>query len=538
MPFTQAKCDKCGKVFKATKEYHIGSKLAYVGECGHLMVADSLKPIGAENIDNYETLDGKHPYPYQVEGVRFIEASGGRCLIMDEQGLGKTWQASIFLACHREAWPFAVICKSALKTQWDRELYRIIGDDDLMVQVVDEAKEPLWPKAAGYIFSFDALWRFEDDKNTKNGGTSLLEFFAKRGIKTVVIDECQQIKNTEAKRSMAVRKLTKDMPNVIALSGTPIKNNAGEFFSILNILKPKLYYNKSRFLQWECESVWDRYRYKVGGLRYPDQFKEKTKDFIIRRTREEVLPELPVVSRYNHFSDLADQVAKDYRHQMEMFVEEYDSAPSFDRSSNLMAYMAKMRHICGQSKIPYTLDFVMEFLESTERKLCIFVHHKDVGAELAKRIRESVYEDVNTGEPRTTEVLELKAGASDRDEIVKEFNSKTGARVMVASTLASGEGLNLQSWCDCVMHERQWNPANEEQAESRFIRIGQASSRVTANYMMAAATIDDYFGELVERKRQYCKSSYGEEYVQWDESSLMKELMETLATKGRQQWRL
>jgi SNF2 family DNA or RNA helicase len=225
---------------------------------------------------------------------------------------------------------------------------------------------------------------------------------------------------------------------------------------------------------------------------------------------------------------------------MEMFVDEYDAPPSFEKSSNLMAYMAKMRHITGQSKISDTIDFTMEFLESTDRKLCIFVHHKDVGVELAKRIRESVYEDVNTGEPTSTEVLELTAGNPNRDTIVQQFNSKEKgtARVMVASTLASGEGLNLQSWSDCIIHERQWNPANEEQVEGRFIRIGQQSSRVTANYMLAVGTIDDYFSELVERKRQYCKSSYGEEYVQWDESSLMKELMETLATKGRQQWRL
>ncbi len=73
---------------------------------------------------------------------------------------------------------------------------------------------------------------------------------------------------------------------------------------------------------------------------------------------------------------------------------------------------------------------------------------------------------------------------------------------MIASTLASGEGLNLQSCSDCVMHERQWNPSAEEQAEGRFIRIGQLAQSVNAVYMHADDTVDTDLHNIVEGKRR------------------------------------
>ena len=87
--------------------------------------------------------------------------------------------------------------------------------------------------------------------------------------------------------------------------------------------------------------------------------------------------------------------------------------------------------------------------------------------------------------------------------------------------------------------ERQWNPANEEQAEARLERMGQLADKVTAIYWVAVQTIDEYFAELVEQKRYYFKQTMGDtEAIKWDETSLMKELMEVLAQKGLKKWSL
>jgi SNF2 family DNA or RNA helicase len=89
-----------------------------------------------------------------------------------------------------------------------------------------------------------------------------------------------------------------------------------------------------------------------------------------------------------------------------------------------------------------------------------------------------------------------------------------------------------------ILHERQWNPGNESQAEGRFRRIGAKSDTVFADYCIAAGTIDDFFTEIVEKKRSAFKSGMNLEFTDWVESDLMSELMNVLYTKGIKRWTL
>lgn len=87
------------------------------------------------------------------------------------------------------------------------------------------------------------------------------------------------------------------------------------------------------------------------------------------------------------------------------------------------------------------------------------------------------------------------------------------------------------------MLERQWNPANEEQAESRFHRFGQLNP-VAVNYLIATETIDEYFSELVEKKRAIVAQTLDGKEVAWETNSLMKELAAILVQKGTKKWSL
>lgn len=525
MPFIKELCPICGKAAESEKEHLIGERLVNLLKCGHILVKDQVS--ASRPPEDIVSLDGKSLFKYQCDGIRFLESSGARALIADEMGLGKTAQASGFLCLHQELLPAVFIVKASLKSQWQYELMRWIGDD-MFVQILDSSKDFIIPGLKGYIFSFDALRRFKN----------LPEKFNELGIKTIVIDEVQQIKNVESQRTREVRALCKGRDHVIALSGTPIKNNAAEYFPILNILKPELYSNFTRFTWNECATYFDGYKNKVGGLRDPKGFLEKTKHFIIRRERKDVLPDLPQITRAFHFSDLGKEVEKEYAAAYDLFEHEMldESLSAFEKSSNILAYLSKMRHITGRSKVTPTVEFTADFLEQTDRKLTIFVHHKDVGEMLVKRISEIAYEQ--DGIIKSPKVLSLTADLSseDRAAIVYDFWNDPGARVLVASTLAAGEGLNLQNCSDCIILERQWNPANEEQAEGRFIRIGQLSDKVTANYMVALGTVDEFFSELVERKREIVKKTLSGDAVAWDQSSLVKELAENLLARGKKKW--
>ena len=513
------KCIECRATLAVESVTQFNATTQFVKyTCGHSAVISSVAP----REDLYSSIisqSGKRPYPFQITGAGFAAQSNVKCLIADEMGLGKTIEALMLLRVHpTELLPCLVICKSAVKTQWFREC-----EDwtKLLPQVIETSRDIIFPGAQVAIVSFDIIRRF-------NG--RLIEMIRARGFKSIIMDECQQIKSTQSKRTVEVRDLTREVEHIIALSGTPIKNNAAEYFSILNILHPEIFSNYSRFVLNWCDSYWSGYGYKVGGLRNPKLFAERTKDFIIRRTREEVLPDLPKITRNFRFHELGEEVEVAYQVTFKEFQDYYNNdytGSSFERQTNILAFLSKMRHLAGIAKIAPTLDFLTEFLMSTDRRVAVFTHHLDV-AQLLYDQMTALCADGGMERP-------MRLAAGDGAERVEEFkNSKS--RVLIASTLAAGEGLNLQFMHDMIMMERQWNPANEEQAECRFIRIGQLSDQVTGTYMVAVGTVDEFFSELVEKKRGIFKQAMSGEDYKWDESSLIKELTEIYAMKGGKRW--
>lgn len=540
MPFTKLKCANCGKVAETTKTFDIGTNKVSLLKCGHFLTAQQMASSDPSQITS---LDGKHPYPFQVDGIRFIEESGGRCLIADEMALGKTVQAVGAIKLHPlELTPTLFIVKSGLKYQFQHEIMRWAGMD-YVAQIIEDSQTPMLPGLKAYIVSFDLLRRLSGDGATKEEKKVLSQTKAYRkfgtlkeqmtavGVKCVVIDECQQIKNPASQRAQEVRALCVGIEHVIALSGTPIKNNASEYFSILNILYPEKYYNYNRFVMNECDSYHNGYTMKVGGLRDPEAFTEKTKNFIIRRMRKDVLPDLPSIARNFSFHELSKEVEARYKATFVEFQNAVNTSHGNILEDNILAYLSKMRHLVGLSLIEPCLDFVTDFLFSTDRKITIFVHHKDVGEILKMRLTD-LMRDGGFEEPIS---FTADMSAEQRQKAVMDFRD-TNCRVFIASTLAAGEGLNLQFCSDCILLERQWNPANEEQAEARFPRPGQLADKITATYFIAIGTVCEFFSEIVERKREIVSKTLGGEAVKWDQSSLMKELTDTLSAIGGKKW--
>jgi SNF2 family DNA or RNA helicase len=404
-----------------------------------------------------------------------------------------------------------------------REIIRWCGSD-FVPQVLDGSKDYILPGFKGYVVSMDLLRRL-------NGrGEKLKEL----GIKTVIIDEVQHIKNPTAQRSKQVRLLCSEIQHVIGLSGTPIENHAGEYFTILNIVRPDHFPRETTFLWSWCDTYWDGYKQRVGGLRNPQKFLEYTKDFIIRRRRSEVLPELPTVNRNFRFHDLESEVEAAYRSRFREFQLYYYSdteESSFVRHSNILSHLSALRQLTGLSKVKPCIEFVCDHLEETDRKIIVFAHHHAVADTILKGIKNWCAEN-DQPEP-----LQLSAdlNAAQRNAVVDAFWSPKH-RVLVASTLASGEGLNLQCCSDVIMTERQWNPSKEEQAECRTVRIGQTAEKVNVTYLIAVGTIDEFLTELVERKRQNVDSTLDGYAPAWDESSVVRELAEVLASKGGKKW--
>jgi SNF2 family DNA or RNA helicase len=533
----QDKCPICHKVARevSSKILEHPNELApnikvITLECGHTISKEIPKGTPFQTL---RSDDGKKPFPFQVEGMKFVEAAlsmnKGAC-VFDEMGLGKTVQALGYLRFHPEAFPVLFIVKSGIKYQWFSEVWRWLGDA-YIPQVIDNSNETLM-KTKCYIISYDML--VAKSRTLKSGKvvTSGFDIEKFKDIKTVVCDECQQIKNPDATRTQQVRRLVKDK-NVIGLSGTPWKNRGSELFSILNMVSPVKFDSYQRFLNRWVDYYYSGVVRKEGGIRRPKEFREFTKDILIRRERTEVMPELPLINRTIQYTELDAVTQNEYDGEVSEFVKWWNDKviggtedETMFGEGNLLAKLARMRHITGLAKIPATVEYACDFIESTDRKLVIFVHHIDVG--------ELIYRELIDKLPNI-KILRITSdmNSQERYNTQEEFN-KLKQCIMIGSTLASGEGLNLQTCSDCIMHERQWNPANEEQAEGRFIRIGQTASNVNGVYITAAGTVDEFMAKLVEAKRaQFHETMNKGEMPVWNQGSLMKELAQTIVDHAK-----
>ena len=510
-------CDQCGKIAVEKSRISFGKSKLITLECGHVLNESVMTSSGIAHILN----GGTTLWPYQVRGVEFLEQCNARGLLADEQGLGKTIQVLALIKLHqKELTPCVIVAPSSVTNQWHTEIREKCGIQGFLTQVIKSGKELAAPGFDIYVTTYDLL------KNEHCFG------MVKDNIKLVVIDECQRIKNHLSDRAKAIQKVCKNVEHIIPMSGTPIKNHAGEYFTVLNLIAPRMFPQYTTFIEKDCDSYNNGWGYKVGGLRNPEAFHEKTKDIIIRRTKDEVLPDLPSKTRKFFHVELDRRLNKQYAAALQELEDAYyndDSA--FAKQSCMLAIMTKMRQVTGIGKVMQCVDFVTDFIENTDRKIVVFAHHH-----AAVNLLVETYNDWASKNGQQS-CLNLEAGSGDKKEAVVNLFKSNGHRLMVASTQAAGEGLNLQFCSDAVMLERQWNPPNEVQAEDRFHRFGQ-DHKVSITYMIATETIDEYFTELVEAKRAIISSTMDNKEIEWDQSSLMSELASILVTKGKKAWSL
>lgn len=495
-----------------------------------------LKPGEVSQV-KFESSDGRVPYEFQEQGIDFIKNSGFRCLIADEMGLGKTIQALGSLKHNpKETLPVLILVKSSLKLQWFSELVRWCGVKGYLCQIITDGKTEPVQGFKVYIASYDVLRRFTKkskrtvksqygmDKEVTDYSNPFYDF----PFKTIILDEAQSIKNIKSTRTEEVFRICDGKPNVIALSGTPFKNNIMEYYPILHLLRPDIFSTEERFERLFVKYSWVGSSYKPMGLKDPNYFKQITENFVIRRERKEVLPQLPEINRVFHHVDFeTEKMKRDYYSAEDELIRNYEKAAKSKSPQELLGIMAVCRHIVGLTKVRPTVEKICDFLLETDRKLVVFAHHQDV-MELIHLLSTNWCLDGGYALPLK---FHSGLGAEERNDMVVNFRNGD-SRVMIASTLAAGEGLNLQFCSDCILVERQWNPANEEQAEGRFIRIGQERSQVNATYMIVSGTIDEWFTEIVEEKRRAFKSTMlGTEVTEM--GSLLEELMKVIIHQGR-----
>lgn len=589
----QIKCAHCGKTAFEVSRDVVASDIYITLACGHVIVRDALESEEVAIVSR----DGKTPFDFQYTSdgfftddlgqrlpttIKFLEDADCNGLCLHEMGLGKTVIECILLSRNKQLLPALIVVKSGLRAQWFLEIFRWTG---LAAQVITSSREkPLFEFFPIVIVSIDTLRLLRADVKVVSEHDKIVAISAGRRapenkkpvwndsicaqFKHIAVDESQKIKNPGSSRTQALRLIASawqrvgvEKPRTICYSGTNIEKHAGEFFVTLNLTRPELFPQQSSYQVRWCEI--NPENGKIGGLKDPKRFKDFTKDFIIRYKREQVLSGLPRIFRKFRLAELEGDELDAYIRVVKEFQQMLDDPERPILPTDILGYLSKMRHITGIAKVDSAVDFTEEFMLDDDsvayeadgkqqhggRKLVIFLHHKMASAILMSKLEKLCkYGDANVSDADIASgkmhalnlfspPLQLHSGLdmNQRQAIVDEFK-KPENRILVASTQASGEGLNLQFCSDCLIMERQWNPSIEEQAEARFPRPGSMASQINATYLIAAGTIDDFLTDIVEWKRRNVKQTLDGEEIVWDETSLIAELTKAIQTKGLKKW--
>jgi SNF2 family DNA or RNA helicase len=453
--------------------------------------------------------------PYQTRGyswLGFLKRWGLGACLADDMGLGKTVQT---LALIEREWhathgtggrrPTLLVCPTSVISNWRKEAARFTPDLPVMIHHgVTRAKGAAFKKEAAksamVVSSYPLLQR--DSEILKDVNWS-----------AVILDEAQNIKNSETKQSRAARALKSDYR--VALTGTPVENNVGDLWAIMEFLNPGFLGAQSEFRK--------TFFIPIQAQRDPEasaRLKRLTGPFILRRlkTDKTIIADLPEKNEMKVFCALTKEQASLYAAVAQDAIKSIKESEGIQRRGQVLATLSKLKQVCnhpaqflgdnsaipGRSgKLARLTEMLEEALAEGDRAL-VFSQFAEMGAIIQRHLQETFGREVI--------FLHGATPKKQRDRMVDRFQSSNGngdsPSVFVLSLKAGGTGLNLTAANHVFHFDRWWNPAVENQATDRAFRIGQTRN-VQVHKFICAGTLEDKIDEMIENKRSIAASVVG-----------------------------
>ncbi|MFQ4137589.1 DEAD/DEAH box helicase [Nodosilinea sp. PGN35] len=440
--------------------------------------------------------------PYQARGVSwlaFLEQWGLGACLADDMGLGKTIQLIAFLLYLQDnGWletPVLLVCPTSVLGNWEKEVKRFAPKLKVLVHHGDRR-----PKGANFakavqgkhlvITSYALIYR--DLKPLQSVSWPCL-----------VLDEAQNIKNSDAKQSKAARQIEAQFR--VALTGTPVENRLGELWSIMDFLNPG-YLGPKNFFQRRFATPIERYG-DTASLR---ALKGLVQPFILRRlkTDRSIIQDLPDKQEMTVYCGLSAEQANLYQQTVDAALETLDEATGVQRKGQILALLTKLKQICnhpaqflqepslglkGRSGKLQRLDEMLEEVIAEGDRALIFTQFAEWGKLLQRHLQSYLGQEALFLYGSTTK--------NQREAMVDRFqNDPAAPRLFILSLKAGGVGLNLTRANHVFHYDRWWNPAIENQATDRAFRIGQTRN-VQVHKFVTTGTLEERVHEMIESKK-------------------------------------
>lgn len=413
------------------------------------------------------------PFPYQMEGVAFLYPRHS-AMLADEMGLGKTMQTitAVRMLLHLgEARSVLLVCPKPLVTNWQREFALWAPEIPVTAIEGDQARRrwqwqlPLPVKIANY----ELLHRDRE---------AVLECQAPYDL--VVLDESQRIKNKGSNTALICREIPRSRS--WALTGTPVENSAQDLVGIFEFISPG-YLNEQM---------------------HPSRIGQLAKEYVIRRTKDEVLTDMPPKMFRDVDIELTPEQRETYRLAEEDGVLRLTEMGDSATIQHVFELVLRLKQICnfdpatGESCKFERLAADLEEIAASGKKAIVFSQWVSTLTRLRTMLK-----------PFGPLEYHGRIPSGRRDAVIDQFRNDPDSHVILMSYGAGGVGLNLQFASYVFLFDRWWNPAIEDQAINRAHRIG-AVGPVTVNRFVAVGTIEQHIDQILQSKREIFDSIFSE----------------------------
>ena len=459
------------------------------------------KQNGEDDIEIPSSLENILRY-YQKTGYKWLKTLdnykfGG--ILADDMGLGKTIQMLSIIAGYveensdSEKRASIVICPSSLTLNWQNESQKFTNKlKTLVIRGNAQERKSQIEKMGEYdlvITSYDLLKR--DIETYKEN---------KYQFRFAITDEAQYLKNSNTQNAKAVKEILADTK--YALTGTPIENSLAELWSIFDYIMPGYLFGYKKFkTEYEMPIV------KENNQNAMKKLKMLIEPFVLRRTKKEVLTELPektITVLNNQMKDEQEKIYLNYLAQAKQDLAETINLRGFEKSHiQVLAALTRLRQICchpslfikdyqeGSSKLEQCIEIIKDATEAGH-KILLFSGYTSMFELIQKELEKN---DI------TYFKLTGSTKVDERIRMVDEFNENKDIKVFLISLKAGGIGLNLTG-ADMVIHyDPWWNASAENQATDRAYRIGQKNN-VQVYKLITKNSIEEKIYDLQQKKSE------------------------------------
>lgn len=449
--------------------------------------------------------------PYQLQGVRWLVAhyqNGLGACLADDMGLGKTLQTIallLYVKSHKKAQTNAnvslagrqmdlfarhplralIILPASLVFNWKRELMRFAPS-----LFVVEHTGPRRLKDHRAMGEHDVLL------TTYHTARQDLKLLEKVPWHTIVIDESQQIKNRDSEVSKVVRSL--EAPHKVSLSGTPIENSLADLWTQMEFINPEALGSFKGFREQYMLPI-----ERNGDAAAQERLFRRVQPYFLRRTKEEVAPDLPPLTEQVFFTEMLPDQQKAYERLKSAVRNEilslfHDPKTRFQAITALVRLrqmanhpvLADQDYAGGSGKMEDVLA-QWDTIRRANHKVLFF-------SSFEKHLQ--LYRAVLEEQGLPFVWLTGEVSAADRAKAVTRFQEEPGIQAFFMTLKAGGVGLNLTAADYVFLLDPWWNPAAESQAIARAHRIGRQNP-VTALRFIARNSVEEKILVLQEKKR-------------------------------------